>query len=158
IVGIVEPAGVEHAQTLLPEELAIAVVAVKAFRAERGEDMAAVGRRRRVGVAALRVAFDLGHARAGRLFPDDLAAALVYTVDPPGVLRRFLDRIDVTVQARFEIGLAVAADRRGDVNAVFPDDRAGVAEAGDWRLPADVEVLLHVPGERRKLAVGDPGG
>ncbi len=45
----------------------------------------------------------------------------------------------------------------GEEHAVAPDDRAGVAEAGDRRLPADVRAGLHVPGDRRVLAVGDAG-
>src|SRR5207249_1813911 len=112
---------------LLPQELPVAVVAVHPLRAERGDDVRAVGRRRGVGVAPLRVALHLRDALAGGLLPEDLAAALVEAVHAPGVLRRLLDRIDVAVQARAKLGLAVGADRRGDVNAVLPDDRAGVA-------------------------------
>ena len=53
--------------------------------------------------------------------------------------------------------VGVAADGRGEEDAVAPDDRARVAEAGDRRLPADVRPVLHVPGDRRVLAVGDAG-
>src|SRR5262249_34192278 len=139
--------------TLLPEESAIRAVTVKALRAERGDDMGAVGRWRRVGVARLRVALDPGHALAGDPVPDDLAAALVEGVDPPGVFRRLLDRADVAVVGRSQYGLAVGADGRRHVDAILPDDGARVSQAGDGCFPANVVVPAGVPGDRWELAV-----
>src|SRR5215212_2897293 len=59
IIRVVEPAGVEHAEVLLPEELARQVVVVETFGAEEHEEVLAVGRGGRGGVRRLRVALDL---------------------------------------------------------------------------------------------------
>jgi hypothetical protein len=74
------------------------------------------------------------------------------------MLGRLVDRIDIAVETRAEIRFTIAADRGGEVDAVVPDDGAGMTEARDWRLPADVVVFGGVPDERRELAVGDSRG
>ena len=57
IAGIEEPAAVEHADLLLPEQRAVHDVADhQADRSEDGDDVPAVGDRRRIGMARLGVA------------------------------------------------------------------------------------------------------
>src|SRR5262249_4825547 len=62
-VGHHVEAGVEDTEVLLPEQLAFQVVRVKSFGAEEGDEMFAVGRRRRVGMRGFRMALDFRHAR-----------------------------------------------------------------------------------------------
>src|SRR5207244_3269933 len=57
-----------------------------------------------------------------------------------------------------ELGVVLAADRAREVDAIAPDDGAGVPEPGDRRAPADSLFLLDVPGLRRGIALGDAGG
>src|SRR5207253_2646056 len=57
-----------------------------------------------------------------------------------------------------DLRAGVAAAHRGRYeHPVAPDDRAGVAEAGDRRLPADRIARLDVPRHRRVLPVRDAG-
>src|SRR5262249_17436962 len=67
-------------------------------------------------------------------------------------------RIDVAVEARPEFGLRVAADGGGDEEAVAPDDRAGMPQAGGGRFSADGGALLGGPGGGGPLAGGGAGG
>src|SRR5262249_7446613 len=129
---------------------------VQPLRAEAGDDALAVGRRGAVGLAALEVPLDLRHALVGGPRPEDLARVAVQAEDLPGVFRLVVDGIDGAVVADLDLRVLVAADGRGDEDAVAPDDGAAVAQTGDRRLPADVLPLLEVPGDGRLLAVGHP--
>src|SRR5439155_1199187 len=104
----------------------------------RNDDVRTVSGDGRVRVRALQVALDLRHAGIGFLLPDNVAGLLVETEHEPLVRRVVLDGLDVAILARLDARLRVAADGRRDEDAIFPDDRARVAEAGDRRLPAHV--------------------
>ena len=67
-----EPAGVEHAEILLPELFALQVVRIQPFGSEERDQPLAVGRERRVGVGRLGVPLDLRHGLEDRLLPLDL--------------------------------------------------------------------------------------
>ena len=129
IRGIEEPAAVERADVLLPQQRAVHVVADHlADRAEDGDDVPAVGDRGGVGLARLRV--PLGPRRAAEHLarPEFLAGVQVQRVHAPGVMRQVLHGRDVAVEAGAERGVLGA--RRGDGNhAIAPHDRAGGGQA-----------------------------
>src|SRR5205823_515815 len=110
------------------------------------DDVPAVGRRGAVGLAALQMPLDLRHPLVGRPRPEDVAGVAVEAEHLPGVFAGVVDGADVAVVADADLRVRLAAaDRRGDEHPVAPDDRAGVAEAGDRRLPADAVAGLAVP-------------
>ena len=146
---------VEHAEVALPERLAGHVEGVEPLGAEEREQVAAVGGERRGGVRRLRVALHLRHGGQHRPLPQDLPGPLVEAVDDPAVRRVVLHRRDVAVEAGLEPRLVAVADRRRDVEAVAPDDRARVAEAGDVGLPEDVLRRGDVPFGGQRKALGD---
>src|SRR5262249_731796 len=154
VLPVDREARVERAEVAFPQEPAREVVTVQPFRAEAGDDVLAVGRRGAVGLAALPVPLDLRHALVGRPRPEDRARVAVQAKHLPGVLRRVVDGSNVAVVADADLRVLVAADGRGEEDAVAPDDGAGVAQPGDRRLPADVLPLLEVPADGRLLAVG----
>jgi hypothetical protein len=86
IVRVVEPAGVEHARVLFPEQLAVQVVTIETFRAEQRDDMFAVNCGSGGGVRRLRMAFNFGHAFVSRALPENFARLLVEAIDFPGML------------------------------------------------------------------------
>ncbi len=118
-----EPAGVEHAEVLLPEQLALEVVGVEPFRPEKGDQAFAVGGERGVRVRGLRVALDLRNRLEDRLLPVHRAGLLVEAVDAPLVLGVVQDGLDVAVETDLQAGVLLAADRRADADEVPPDDR-----------------------------------
>ncbi len=65
--------------------------------------------------------------------------------------------INVPVQPELEFGFAARLDGGGDIDAVLPHNRAGVAKAGNRRLPADIFSGFDVPGDWRGV-VGDAAG
>ena len=153
-VRIEEPAAVEHAEVDRPERLAVHVPGREhADRAEHRDDAAAVGDRRGVRLARLGVALDLRRALECLALPEDLASRLVQAVDLPGVLGEIVDRRDVAVEPRPEGLVAGAADGGDDEDAIAPDHGAGVRDAGDRGLPADVLLGVDVPLDDRALAV-----
>jgi hypothetical protein len=125
IIGIVEPARIENSSVLLPEQLAVRVVAGEdALRAEERDDVFAVGGGRRGGVRPLRVAFGLRQAFERDAIPDDFARRLVYRHDVPRVLRFILDGFDIAVESVTRGGLGLCADGGGHIDAIAPHDRA----------------------------------
>jgi hypothetical protein len=101
----------------------------------------------------------LRDAALGRALPEDFTGVLVEAQDDPTDLVFFVGWGDVAVQAGLERLVASAGgDGGGNEEPVTPDDRRGVAEAGDGRLPLDVASSLHVPLDRRGGAGGDAAG
>ena len=90
----------------------------------------------------------------GGLLPDDRAGLLVQGVHHPSLLGVVARRVPGTVETDLEGRLAVGADRGRDKHPVAPDDRAGVAQSGDRRLPTEVPVRtdlgVRVPRGRRR--------
>ena len=99
VVGVEEPAGVEDAEVLLPEQLAVEVVGVKPLRAERHDHARAVGHRRRRRLARLRDGAWSSACPRTRPCPTPPCRCLVERDETPGVLRRVGDRLDVAVLA-----------------------------------------------------------
>jgi len=63
---------------------------------------------------------------------------------------------DVAVEPDAQVSFAAGLHGRGDENVIAPDDGAGVAEAGNGRLPTDVLARLDVPSDRQ-IGIGDAG-
>src|SRR5262249_23725280 len=125
------------AEVLLPDELAVHVVAEDAWGAEGGEDVLAVGGAGRRGVAVPVVRRLPGHVLRRGLLPQHLAvaAAPAEDVTPPAAV--------------------VGA---GQEDAVAPDDRRRVADAGQLRLPQDVLLLAPLQHDLLALDVALFGG
>src|SRR5262249_12697055 len=155
VIGIEEPAGVEHAEILLPQELSVEVVRIQPLRTERHDHLLAVGDRCRRRLARFRMPLRLRDAFVGDFVPDDLSARFVDRDEMPGVLRGVADRFDVAVEARPDALRGIAADGGRDEHAIAPDDWTRHRDAGDRRLPCDVLAGGRVPLQRGRLAVGD---
>src|SRR5262249_39392806 len=121
-----------------PEQIAAGVEAVEAVRAEEREDVLAVGDGRRRG-------------EAGRDLPGLMRQGLVYRLLPeylPGLAADGQDREFVALghaqivmgAGAHEAGLdgIAVGDRRGQEEAVAPDDRRGMPLARQRDLPAEV--------------------
>src|SRR5262249_37447886 len=93
------------------------------------------------------------HALIRDPVPDYLPSGLVQTVDVPGMLRDISGRVDITIKSGPENRFRVAADRRSYKDPVSPNDRAGVRESWNRRLPQNILVLLSIPGDRQSFAV-----
>jgi len=156
--GRLKEAGLQHPEVLLPEKRAFQVVAVESLGAEKRHHVLAVRRRGRVGVRRFRVALHLGDAFVRRPLPQDLTGVLVQTVDLPLMNDILADRLDVPVEPHFEGGIALGADRRGDEEAIAPDNRRRVGEPRYRRLPKDVLGVLDAPLDRRRVAFRNPLG
>src|SRR6185295_20022476 len=62
VIRIVEPPGIQRTEVLLPEQFAVEIVGVEAFRTEKRHDVFSVGNRRRRGLAGLRMTLGLWDA------------------------------------------------------------------------------------------------
>src|SRR5262245_17357326 len=96
-------------------------------------------------------------ALVSHAFPQHSAGPLVERVDHPAMWRSVIGGIAVAVQPGLERRAAAAADGGGDKQAIAPDDRTGVGEAGNRRAPGDVPARLAVPRIRQALPIGDAG-
>src|SRR5262249_15844093 len=121
----VAPDVVELAHVVAPQLLALEVIAVDAGRSVAGDDSFAVGR---------------GSASAERVGGMGRLVGLV--VDP--ALPQLVAVLAVEAEHAALVPLLV--ERLRDEDAVFPDDRAGVA--GPWQGDLPAHVFLLVPLER----------
>src|SRR5206468_3140787 len=133
------------------------IVTVEAFGAKTCDHAPAVGCRCAVGLAPLEMALKLRYPVKSRSLPKDLAVVFVHAINLPGVRREVIDRSDVSIVAGPHLGIGLAANCGRDEDAIAPDDRARMTQAGDRRLPADVDAFGCVPGSWRLLPVGDAG-
>jgi hypothetical protein len=124
--------GDQRAEGLLPLEVAVKVVTEQAGRAEERVDSFAVGRAGRRGVRVPGVDRLGGNVLRRRPLPEDLAALPADAEDP---------------------ALRPRPSRRGQEDAVAPDDRGGVAEAGQVELPFEVLVPAPAQGDTRIAGV-----
>src|ERR1051326_7427322 len=91
------------------------------------------------------MAFGAGDGFERLLVPEDFAGGFVETEQAP-LVRFFLGvRINVAVKAHLQIGFAAGFGRGREEKVVLPNDRAGVAETGDRRLPTDVLARGDIP-------------
>src|SRR5262249_7972044 len=145
-------------QVALPQELALEVITIEPFGAETGNDSPSVRRRRTVGLAAFEMPFELGHALKRGLFPKDLPAVLVDAENFPGVRGKVVHRRNIPIEARPHFGIGLAADCRRNEDAITPDDRTRMTQAGNRRLPSYVDRFGSVPCSRWLLPIGDSRG
>ena len=110
-VGHHEEAGVEQAEVLLPDRLALHVEGVQPFGAEERHDVAAVGGERRAGVGRLGVPLDLRHAGVRGALPERLAGLPCRSTSPSTDAPLVVRRLDVAVEADLETRGGGAADR-----------------------------------------------
>ena len=89
--------------------------------------------------------------------PKDFARPLVQAKEPPLLRPLFMIGLNVSVQPELEFGFVAWLDGGGDIDAVLPHNRAGVAQAGNRRLPADIFSGFDVPGDWRGV-VGNAAG
>ena len=141
-----EIAGVHGAEIFFPGEFAgVGVEAEKAFGGENGDDETAVGGGSGVGVGGFGVAFDAGDGFVAEFVEENLSGGAIEGEEAPFVFGLVVGGGDVAVEADFEIGFGAGADGGYDVNAIAPDDRRGVGEAGDGGFPEDIFVTFDVP-------------
>src|SRR5437870_4411585 len=74
VCGVVVFAGVNNAEVLLPQEVAVTAVAVQAFGPQQYEDVLAVRSGSRRCVTVMRMAVDLRYTFVERLLPKDFSA------------------------------------------------------------------------------------
>ena len=77
----VECSGVEVAEVFLPDQFAVAVVAVEAFGPEECDDVLSVDGGGAVGVGGFDVALGLGDPAVGGLVPKDVTGAFVDAIE-----------------------------------------------------------------------------
>src|SRR5262245_33652758 len=116
----------------LPNQLALDAEAVQPKRAKEGEEMLAVGRRR-IGCQAARLMTLLVRQRLPQRFlPEDFSAR---AVDRQGHEPVAMGDGEVVVIAWRRAGAwrqrITKCDGRGEEHAIAPDDRSGMAAAGD---------------------------
>lgn len=63
--------------------------------------------------------------------------------------------VDVTIQTNFQFRFGSRFDSGSEVNSISPDDRTGVGQAWDGRLPAHVHATLKVPCGRQGCVFSD---
>src|SRR5262249_10463279 len=114
VVGVVEPAGVQEAKVFLPQQLAVHVVRIEAFRSKRDDDAASIGHRRRRRLTRFRVALRLRNSLVSDTLPEDLARTLVERDQLPGMLRRVFGRFNVAIESGADADVRIAAHRGRD--------------------------------------------
>src|SRR5262249_48166831 len=83
--------------------------------------------------------------------PENFAGALIEAQQSPRVLFLFGVGITVAVEADFQLWLRARPHNGGEIDFAVPDDRAGVSETGNGRLPTDILAALAVPSRRQNL-------
>ena len=151
-------AGVEDAEVLRPDLLAVHVEGVEPLRPEERDDVAAIGEGRGVRVGRLDVALLLRHAFVGDFGPRRLAARAIERDDDPSLRGAILGGRAFAVEAGLEGDVGAAADRARHEDPVAPDDRARVRQPGHRDFPAQVRSGGAIPGVRQLLAIGDARG
>src|SRR5581483_10636427 len=138
-------ARVDAAEVAFPERLSLEIVRVDALRAEVSNHHAAVGRRRRVRVGGFHVALLFGRAFVGGLLPEQLAGVALKAEDAPTLHGDVVGRVALAVKPALEACIRLAADGRGDEDAVAPDDWARMREPRNRRAPGNAGALCRVP-------------
>ena len=148
-------AHVHSSQIDRPQLIAVHVVGVNTLRSKPGDHDAPIRHRRRARIGGLDMP-PVARLFLGRdALPGHSACGLVDRVEHPLVAGSIVRRITVAVQAGLERGVALAADRARHEDAIAPDDRAGVREAGNRRTPADAFVRGGVPCLGQVLPIRD---
>ena len=124
-----------------------------ALESERGDYDPAVGDQSRAGIGGLDVAFVDRCPFVGGTVPKDLAAGFVDRIEHPAMARAVGGCVTIPVQARTKSGIGVATDGSCHEDAISPDDRAGVSEAGYGRAPEYVLTRFAVPFVGKILSV-----
>src|SRR5213593_5277471 len=96
-----------------------------------------------------RVPLHTRHSFESEFVPESRAGGLLHAEQAP--LVRLLLRIGsaIAVETDFQLGLRAGSNCGCDVNPVFPDNRAGVAETGKRRLPTEIFTGSDVPPQWR---------
>lgn len=149
---VVVRAGVHFAEVLVPLQIAVHVEAEETFGAEDGDNSFAICSRRRIAVGRFGVAFDAGNGFEFEFIPYRLAAVFIEAEQTPLVPLFFVIGFARAVDANLEIGFAAGFDGSRDIDAVLPDDWAGVPEAGNSFLPANVFAGFYIPIARRSFS------
>ena len=91
------------------------------------------------------------------LIPDDFAIDSIDRQQSPFLRANICGRFDVTIKSHLQISFA-RKHGRGDVNAVAPNNRRGVAQSRDLRLPSNVFIVLDLPLDWRGGVRVEPAG
>src|SRR5688572_22292605 len=89
--------------------------------------------------------------------PENFAGLPIERVNLPCMFGVVLHGGHIAVEAVARFVLRAAGHGGGDENFIAPDDRAGMAEAGNGRLPPSVERFLRVPGDSCGPPFNDAG-
>src|SRR5262245_19405098 len=90
------------------------------------------------------MALEPRHRAVAERVPSDLACLFVQCEEAPFLRLSFLNRLDIAVESHLEFGLA-GRGGGGQVNAISPNNGAGMSEAWQGCLPPYVRAALQVP-------------
>src|SRR5439155_10131258 len=102
----------------------------------------------RVAMRGFGVPLHARHAFESEFVPENPAGGLLHAEQAPLVRLLLGIRSAIAVETDFQLGLRAGSNCGCDVNPVFPDNRAGVAQAGNRRLPTDTLARNNVPLDR----------
>ena len=91
------------------------------------------------------------HAFESEFVPENPAGGLLHAEQAPLVRLLLGIRSAIAVETDFQLGLRAGSNCGCDVNPVFPDNRAGVAQAGKRCLPKEILAGSDVPRDCRGL-------
>src|SRR5690349_156006 len=83
--------------------------------------------------------------------PADCAGLFVQAKQAPFVPLLLRKRVSIAIEADFQLRLLFRIYSGGNIYPVAPNDRAGMTQARNGRLPQDVASRLEVPGGRTAL-------
>ncbi|HEV3078743.1 MAG TPA: hypothetical protein VGY66_03150 [Gemmataceae bacterium] len=149
--------GVHFAEMLLPKQLAVRIQAVKPARAEEREDKLPIGDWRSGRQAAADMPRFVRQLLMHRLLPQDRAVAAADCQDHKLVMvgqEQIVMGAGTFGKAR-PYGFALG-DRRGQENAVSPNNRRGMPLPRKGNFPANIVFLT--PFDGRVGVRRDPGG
>src|SRR5687768_864055 len=100
--------------------------------------MLAVGDQAGISVGGLGMALRPRGALAGGTLPEDLAGSFVQGVNVPRLLGHVVGGATIPIESEAQRRSAFGADGADHKKFVVPHYGAGVAEAGNGRLPTDI--------------------
>ncbi len=127
--------GAQRSQVLFPSQAPGEIVTIKALGTKERDDVCAIGRHGAVGVRGLGMAFADRNTFVGRRFPHDRARSLVQAIDHPTLDVIVVGGRRVAVITNPEPHRFALIDSGGEEQALSPDYRTGVAQAGNGGAP-----------------------
>ena len=151
-------APVKHAKVLLPDRIAVYIVAIQPLGPKERDHKFSIGACRCIRMGGLGVPLDLGHSAVTQSSPQDIACFSVDAVETPLENSVFGLRFDVSIQTHFQNRLPLAFDSGRDKYSITPYHRAGVGEPRDGSFPANVLAAFQIPCGGSRIALCNASG